>query len=739
MVGIHLFRLSALSLLLALLPLSLPAQFLEVIDWEFSHSPAENLTVGDEVILTFEGTIDPGYYTYSATPPEDMPSLGTFFDLDDESKGIEVAGSLKEEGKKKTKYEEVFETNVDYYTGTVTFRQALRITEANPKIEGYLSFQSCNDSGCVPGSFDFSLALEASVSAPKPKVKPKSPPKQEISSSSSSQAKKPTTIPVVTKEESMPPSPQPNPEIAPAEEDSTAVKAVIPESFVPEEPTLVADSQPAVQEISATQGGSLWATMLKGFLLGFLAVLTPCVFPLIPLTVSYFTKRNEQKKSTGIRDALIYGGSIILIYTGFGVALSAIFGPQVMQKISIHPIFNISLAVMLGVFALSFLGMFELTLPSSWSTALSKGSDRGGILGIFLMALTLAIVSFSCTGPLVGSALGEAFAGGGYFAPAMIMLAFSTALALPFMLFAIFPHWLNKMPQSGGWLNAVKVTLGLLELAFAFIYLSRADLTMHWGLLSRTAFIGAWIVIFTMLGTYLLGKIQLPHDSPVERISVPRFLLAMSSFWFVFYLIPGLWGAPLKMLGGYIPPSTQNVGVLLLEGQTAGGGNLQPVNDICTYPNKISEHLSEGTPRGFCAFYDLDQGLEYARANNKPVFLDFTGHTCANCRYLEKNVWVDPEIQRMINEEFVLVSLYTDDRIKLPEIEKTASGKKIRTVGDKWLQYEVDTYQSNAQPLYVLLDHDNTPLIPAVGYDGSAGVKEYRDFFQRGIEAWKAK
>ncbi len=460
---------------------------------------------------------------------------------------------------------------------------------------------------------------------------------------------------------------------------------------------------------------------------------------MIPLTVSYFTKRGQSQRR-GVREAIFYGLSIIAIYTGLALALSAIFGPETMQRIAISPVFNMAFFGLLIVFALSFMGMFEITLPSSWSTAVGKQSDRGGFGGIFLMALTLAIVSFSCTGPIVATALGDAFYQGAFVAPAITMLSFSTAMALPFVLFAIFPQWLTSLPKSGGWLNSVKVTLGLLELALAFIYLSRADLVMNWNLLSRESFIGVWIVIFAILGVYLLGNIRLPHDSKVDKLSVPRLLLAMASFWFTLYLIPGLWGAPLKMLGGYIPASTENIGVLLQKGQAinASSGS-EELNDICLFPNKKFSHLAESTPRGFCAFYDLEQGLAYAKEHNKPVFLDFTGHTCANCRFLEQNVWPDAEIQRYINEEFVLISLYTDDRVKLAETEVLPSGKKLRTVGNKWLQYEIDTYNSNAQPLYVLLNHDKTLLVPPIGYTPPLNLDTYRTFFERGLAVFNER
>ncbi|MCB0846843.1 MAG: thioredoxin family protein, partial [Bacteroidetes bacterium] len=487
---------------------------------------------------------------------------------------------------------------------------------------------------------------------------------------------------------------------------------------------------------------SLWVLILKALALGFGSVLTPCVFPLIPLTVSFFTKQSDSR-AKGIRNATFYGLSIITIYTVLGLLVAAIFGPDAMRQLSVSPGFNLLLFAALFIFGLSFLGWFDITLPASWSTAMSKGSDRGGLIGIFLMAMTLAIVSFSCTGPLVFTALADAASGSEFIRPIAAMLAFSGALALPFVFFAIFPGYMNSLPNSGGWLVSVKVVLGLLEIALAFIYLSRADLVMHLGILDREIFIGAWIVIFAILGIYLLGKLQLPHDSPVDRISVPRLLLAMTAFWFVTYLLPGLWGAPLNMLGGYIPESNNQMGVMLLEGQVVSGGNNGALeageSDICNYPGKISEHLSEGTPRGFCAFYDLEQGLAYAKEVNKPVFLDFTGHTCANCRYLEKNAWIDNEVRNYINNEFVLISLYTDDRKKLPEVEELPDGRKLRTVGDKWIEYERTVYRQNAQPYYVLMDHDKSNLIEPTGFNPPLDVQEYRDFFKAGLEEFQQR
>lgn len=637
---------------------------IDAVDWEVSFEPTQPKK-GDLLRVTFTAKIKEGYHVYSSIPPAKPAGLPTTFNFNGRSQDLAMQGDLSETGEAIQKYDEIFETDVVLFHDAVTFTQELEVTGGAPILEGYLSYQVCDDRACVTEKVEVLETFGHELAA---------------------------------------------------------------------EPTL---SEATPVEGEKEEG--LGLLLLQGFLLGLASIFTPCIFPMIPLTVSIFTKQGNER-GKGIRKAIFYGLSIVGIFTGLAVLISVIFGPWAIQQLSNHPAFNLVFFVLLFVFALSFLGMFEIALPSSWSTAMSKRSDRGGLVGIFFMAMALAIVSFSCTGPLVATALAQAFQGS-FFTPVLVMLAFSTALALPFVLLAAFPALLQSMPRSGGWLNAVKVSLGLLELALAFIYLSRADLVMHWGILDREIFIGAWIVIFTMLGLYLLGKIRLPHDDPaVEKLSVPRFLLAMATFWFVLYLVPGLWGAPLKMLGGFIPSSTQDMGVLIQRDQLSGLGSGPAVgNGVCTFPDKVSGHLSEETPAGFCAFYDLEQGLAYAKQVNKPVFLDFTGHTCANCRYLEKNAWVDPELRRYINEEYVLISLYTDDRQALPEIEVDQRGQKLRTVGDKWLSYQVEEYGSNAQPFYVLLDPEGNELLPPMGYNPPLDIESYRDFFARGLQAFEGR
>ncbi|MEM7658507.1 MAG: protein-disulfide reductase DsbD domain-containing protein [Bacteroidota bacterium] len=649
-----------------------PARFVDAVDWDVTYDPAGTPKVGDIVTLNFSAKIDPGFHIYSSIPPKEPAGLPTTFNFNGRSRGIELVGDLQEAGDPIKKFDEIFETDVILFHDEVTFSQEFNITEENPVLEAYLSYQVCDDGACVNEKVEI---LESWG--------------------------------------------QPIPELG---ETETAKMSA-------------ADAEKGEED-------PLWLTFLKGFIFGLASLFTPCIFPMIPLTVSFFTKQNKNR-SQGIRNAIFYGLSIVFIYTFLGLMISIIFGGDAMRQLGVNPWMNLIFFAMIFAFALSFLGMFEIMLPGSWSSALDKKSGRGGLVGIFIMALTLAIVSFSCTGPLVSTALVEASRGISYLEPTIVMLGFSSALALPFALFAVFPGWLNSLPRSGGWLNSVKVVLGFLELALAMIYLSRADLVWHLGLLDREIFLGAWIVIFSMLGLYLLGKLRLPHDSPVEKVSVPRLLLAMCSFWFVLYLVPGLWGAELRMLGGYLPSDSSNIGVKLSTSQqlslSSSTTSLTSANqDICSYPDKVSEHLSKDSPKGFCAFYDLDQGLAYAKSVNKPVFLDFTGHTCANCRYLEQNMWVDPEIRRLINEEYVLISLYTDDSQKLPKVEISSEGKKIRTVGDKWIQHELNTYGSNAQPLYVLLDHEQNELMPPSGFDPPLDVEWYQKYFQEGLKKFKA-
>ena len=475
----------------------------------------------------------------------------------------------------------------------------------------------------------------------------------------------------------------------------------------------------------------IWSIFLIAFLSGFVALLTPCVFPMIPMTVSFFTKQSENK-AAGIRNAIIYGLSIILIYVILGVAVSAIFGADALNNMATNVYFNIAFFLLLVIFAASFLGAFELTMPNSWINKADSASDRGGFIGIFFMAFTLALVSFSCTGPIVGTLLVEAASGGSYMGPIIGMLGFSLAIALPFAFFAAFPGWLNSLPQSGGWLNSVKVVLGFLELALAFKFLSNADLVLQSHLLEREVFIAIWIIIFGLLTMYLLGKLKLAHDSDLPYISVSRLFMATLTGAFTVYMIPGLWGAPLKLINAFPPPmhySESPYGV----GNTAGGSAV-----AAHHSEEEGQHLG---PQGIMVFHDYETGLEHARKVNKPVMLDFTGWACVNCRKMEEQVWSDAEVKRLLSEEMVLISLYVDERTKLPvdeQYETTIAGKnkKVRTVGDRWMVMQTERYKTNSQPYYLVLDTDENVLVEPANYQDYGSVSVFKEWLQRGLDAF---
>ncbi|MDB2443077.1 protein-disulfide reductase DsbD family protein [Flavobacteriales bacterium] len=485
------------------------------------------------------------------------------------------------------------------------------------------------------------------------------------------------------------------------------------------------DSSSSSKSSSTDEG--VWSIFIIAFFSGFIALLTPCVFPMIPMTVSFFTKQSKNKAS-GIKNALIYGLSIIGIYVVLGVFVSAVFGADALNNMATNVYFNIAFFVLLIVFAASFLGAFELTMPSSWINKADSASDRGGLLGIFFMAFTLALVSFSCTGPIVGTLLVEAASGGSYIGPIIGMFGFSLAIALPFAFFAAFPGWLNSLPKSGGWLNSVKVVLGFLELALAFKFLSNADLVLDLHILERETFISIWIVIFGLLTVYLLGKLKLSHDSDVKHLSVGRLFMAIITGAFTVYMIPGLWGAPLKLISAFPPPqeySESPYGV----GYTLGGEEVV---------KEEGQHLG---PQGIMAFHDYDEGMAYATSVNKPVMLDFTGKACVNCRKMEQGVWSDSQIKNILKNEVVLISLYVDDRKKLPvedQYETTLAGKtkKVRTIGDKWMVLQANTYQTNSQPYYVMLDRKAQPLLENANYQDYGSVAVFKDWLNRGLLAF---
>lgn len=488
---------------------------------------------------------------------------------------------------------------------------------------------------------------------------------------------------------------------------------------------------------SSTNGKSkksMWSILLISFLGGFAALLTPCVFPMIPMTVSFFTKQSKTK-AEGIKNAIIYGLSIIGIYVILGVGVSAIFGADALNALSTNVWFNIFFFVLLVVFAFSFLGAFEITLPSSWVNKADSKADQGGLIGIFFMAFVLALVSFSCTGPIIGTLLVEAAVNGGYMGPILGMLAFSSALALPFALFAMFPGWMNSLPKSGGWLNTVKVVLGFLELALAFKFLSNADLVLQAGFLPREIFIAIWITVFGALAIYLFGWIKLPHDSPLDGISVGRLMMAILVTWFTIYLIPGMWGAPLKLISGFPPPAFYS--------ESPNGVGYKSTMVAAGSTNDSHDGLPKGAEPEHCpynlnCFHDYELGLAYAKEVGKPVMLDFTGWACVNCRKMEEQVWGDPHVLEMLQNDYVLISLYVDEKTKLPESEQYVSpttGKKVKSVGNKWSDMQIREYGTNAQPYYVVLNHAEVQLHESAAYDPD--IAKFAEWLERGTRLFE--
>lgn len=490
---------------------------------------------------------------------------------------------------------------------------------------------------------------------------------------------------------------------------------------------MVSNALVSTSDDEESSTGSLIGIFIAGFLGGLLALLTPCVFPMIPLTVSFFTKQSKTK-AKGISNAIIYGVSIIAIYTLLGYLVTAIFGADALNALSTNMWFNLAFFFLLTIFAISFFGAFEITLPSSWVNKMDAKSDKGGLLGIFFMAFTLSLVSFSCTGPIIGTLLVEAAVNGGVVGPLVGMGGFSLALALPFALFAAFPGWLNSLPQSGGWLNSVKVVLGFLELGLALKFLSNADLVVQAGILTRELFIALWIAISAGLTLYLWGAIKLPHDSPLDRLSVGRMLMGIVGLTFTIYLIPGLWGAPLKLISGFPPPmfyseSPQGVGKAgTVVSSAESGGSHSASNNHATCPHNLN------------CFHDYEEGMAYAREVGKPVMLDFTGWACVNCRKMEEQVWAEPEVLGRLRDNVVLISLYVDEKTELPESEVTVSettGKKIKTIGNKWSDLQIERYKSNSQPYYVILDHNENQMHESASYDPD--VEKFVDWLDRGV------
>jgi len=673
-------------LLLFFFTLAGNAQILEPVKWT---SKIEKK--GNNAVLIFDGTIEKDWHMYSQFTPDGGP-LALEISFKNQKGNYELVGKAKE-GKTRTAYNDVFGVDETFFEGKAHIEQEIKIINPNLKtVDVDFDFQVCKEV-CINSSKKFSIAVPSTFKIDE-------------------------ALPVVTE--------------AKLDETKTAglaVDTIKKETAAAEDQTVKADNE-AKEDIPApAPARSLWSIFFIAFLSGFAALLTPCVFPMIPMTVSFFTKQSKSR-AKGIRNAIIYGLSIIAIYVILGLIVTKIFGADALNALSTDVWFNLIFFVILIIFATSFLGAFEIMLPNSWANKADQQADKGGLIGILFMALALAIVSFSCTGPIVGTLLVEAASNGGI-APVVGMLGFSSALALPFMLFAMFPGWLNSLPKSGGWLNTVKVVLGFLELALAFKFLSNADLVLQLHFLEREVFIAIWIAIFGALTLYLFGKITLPHDSPTHHISVGRLYLGLLTLVFTMYLIPGLWGAPLKLISAFPPPPQYSESPFGVGGSGNGAVSSESIKGL--------PEGAELGPHGIMVFHDYEDGLAYAKEIKKPIMLDFTGYACVNCRKMENNVWSEPTILPILKNDVVLISLYVDDKRELPKEEQfvTKSGDKIITVGDKWTDFMISKYKTNTQPLYVITDLEGNNLNaskPTISY---VSADEYLHWLKEGISNFK--
>ncbi|KAF2516688.1 protein-disulfide reductase DsbD family protein [Flavobacterium foetidum] len=648
--------------------------------------------------LSIIAKIDKGWHIYSQKVPSGGPAPTSF--TFPKSKNYKTIGAVIEPAGHEVD-DPVFNMRIKYFADKAVFTQNIeRKTNDAFTINATIFFMVCNDNSCLPpGEKEVKFTFKKSD---KPVVNDEVANEATAAKNTDLSAKDESTTKQDTTNNTT---------------DSVSIAGKdAPESLKMEKET--ASGKTAPEE-------SLWTLFFLSFLGGLAALFTPCVFPMIPMTVSFFTKQSKNK-ATGIRNAIIYGIFIIIIYVVLGSLVTAIFGADALNALATNVVFNLVFFLLLLVFALSFLGAFEIVLPSSWLTKIDQKSEMGGVLGIFFMALALAVVSFSCTGPIVGTLLVQAASQAGV-APIVGMLGFSLAIALPFALFAAFPGWMNSLPKSGGWLNSVKVVLGFLELALALKFLSNADLVLQLHLLEREVFLAIWIGIFTVLAFYLFGKIQLSHDTPVTHISVGRLSLGIIVVSFVVYMIPGLWGAPLQYISGF-PPAKQ------YSESPNGFGNAVTQN---TEKSNLPEGAESG-PNGIPTFHDYDKGLAYAKKVNKPVMIDFTGYACVNCRKMEERVWPDPKVLKVLNNDVVLISLYVDDKRPLAKEEQVVSkitGKVLKYTGQKWSELQILKYKTNAQPYYVLMDHNEKDLNKPSAYNPD--INEYYEWLQEGVRNFK--
>ncbi len=685
------------SIMLALIALVAQAQILTPVKWKIK---LDDKGGAPEKEIVFTATADKGWHLYDMNLPEGGP-VSTSFTFETLN-GAELIGQPVPSVKPTTVYDEQFAMNLRWYPGTVSFTQKLKVTDpAKFKAEGEVEFMACNDETClppdqIPFSFDKkSIHVDPALAANSSTT--------EVDKEDATAIQPDTQV--VAEEASELNTPDPAAKKTPA---TTSPKASDSLTDSPNLWSPVIDQLKSFGDATVSAADTSWLFIFfAGFLGGLIALLTPCVWPMIPMTVSFFLKRTKDRKKA-IRDAITYGLSIIVIYLVMGLLITGIFGASALNDLSTNAIFNILFFLLLVVFAVSFFGAFELVLPASWTSKLdSKADSTTGVLSIFFMSFTLVLVSFSCTGPIIGTLLVQAASMGTAVGPAIGMFGFALALSIPFSVFAIFPNMLQSMPKSGGWLNSVKVVLGFLELALALKFLSVADLAYGWRLLDREAFIVLWIVIFSLLGVYLLGKIKFSHDSEVKYVSVPRLFMAIISFAFAIYMVPGLWGAPLKAISAFAPPLY--------------------TQDFNLYKNEVH-----------AAFDDYESGMAYAKKVNKPVMIDFSGFGCVNCRKMEASVWTDPKVKQMLENDYVLITLMVDDKTKLPqpiEIQENGKTRKLKTIGDKWSYLQRSKFGSNAQPFYILLNDEGQPLGPSYAFNED--VSKYIQFLQNGLKEFK--
>ncbi len=659
------------------------AQIIEAASWQINHTNTED----GVLTVTFKCTPTYGFHVYGTELPKGGPTP-TSVELD-ESQGVKASSQLTASSKPETHHDQNFDMDLQWYSKPFTLTQEFQITDPTGFVlAGDLIYMGCNDNTCTPPT-RVSFKITSSDLATPLKISQATTDGQQ------------ETAPIAEEQDST------------KTQGAGEISPLLTSNEVGEKNPMWT---PIISELKAYGDKNLQATdsslliiLALGFIGGLIALLTPCVWPMIPMTVSFFLKRTKNRKKA-ISDAIIYGISIIVIYLGLGLIITGIFGASALNSLATNAVFNVIFFLLLVAFAVSFFGAFEIVLPQSWTNKLdAKAESTGGLLSIFFMAFTLVLVSFSCTGPIIGTLLVDAASRGDIFGPAIGMFGFALALALPFSLFAIFPNWLQSAPKSGGWMNSVKVVLAFLELALSLKFLSVADLAYGWGILDREVFVSLWIIIFALLGLYLIGKITFPHDTPLERVTVPRLFLGIISLAFSVYMVPGLWGAPLKSISAFAPPLT--------------------TQDFNLYDAEVHPQ-----------FRDYDLGMAYAAQQSKPVLIDFSGYGCVNCRKMEASVWTDPTVKEIIDNQFVLITLIVDDKTQLPEtilITENGQQRKLKTVGDKWSYFQRYKFGSNAQPFYVMLDNAGQPLAPSYGFDED--VKKYIDWLNSGLAEFKKK